>query len=447
MTELGIGRKEILSQRERLSDEQLGNLISAVGNLEGKAITLLLMEQGRIYSKGNLYHKFMGAQEERIGWKPDRAIPFQYCQFSLLPIGLVALGEKDHDLKTWGYGVTPYGEEEGIPLAGLLLDFSEKHPEFSLSQVFGSTNSPSQPKNIQTPEGETEFKSRSPILRLKIFRKLIAAKLPIRESDLASTIGENAGMIGRHLALLADSHIISYESIRKDQPQSFYALSSEKPNERLTQHSAFSSLTEKVYSFFLNLGPSKQITLEDITDSLIAANSEMGKLNKQALKRRISTICSYLAKQHYLVQGKFKEGLESEITLSDTQKATLLELVALINRFQGQEPEILEEGRRKAMKIIHNPHRVSHLLRKAKESSGRANKLSQGEGADFVLSLIKEHPGASVEDIFKFQDRKPRLSMANIGVIVHRLRGNDRVSVSRRTVKNRFTAVDSEREN
>ncbi len=447
MTELGIGQKEILSQREKLSNEQLGNLISAVGNHEGKAITLLLMEHGRIYSVRNLYHEFMGAQGEKIGWRPNPITPFEYCHFSFLPIGLVASWERDPDLKTRGYGITPYGEKEGVPLVGLLLDFSERHPEFSLSQVFGSTSSPSQPKDIQTPEGKANFKKRAPILRLKIFRELVAAKLPIRESDLANAIGEYAVMIGQHLAQLADLNIIFYESTKKDQPYTFYTLSQERPNEKPKQYSTLPSLTDKVYNFFLNLSPSTEVNREEIADSLIKANPEMGKLNKQALEYNISAICSYLAKQHYLEQGKFRQVLQSEITLSDAQKTTLLELVDLIDRFQGQDPDILEEGRRKAMEIINDPQRVFHLLKKAKESSAHANRSSQEESKDYIRSLIEKHPQATNTDLFHLQHRKPRLSRSTIKNITHFLKENNRVAVSGGKTQQHFTAVDPEREN
>lgn len=447
MTELGIGQKEILPQREKLSSEQLGSLISAVGNLEGKASTFLLMEHGRIYSKGNLYHEFMRAQGERIGWRPHRTIPFQYCQFSFLPIGLVAFEEIDPSLKTWGYGITPYGEKEGVPLAGLLLDFSERHPEFSLSQVFGSTSSPSQLKDIQTPEGKTNFKKRAPILRLKIFRELVRAELPIRELDLAYAVGENPATIGQHLARLADLHIIFYESTKRDQPYAFYKLSQERPNERPKQYSTLPSLTEKVYNFFVNLGPSRGVSPEDIADSLIYENPEMVELDKKALQSNIVGICSYLSRQKYLEQGKFKEGLQSEITLSDIQRAALLELVTLINRFQEQDPETLEEGKRKAMEIINDSERVSRLLKKTKQNSAHANRSSQERSKDYIRSLIERHPQATNTDLFNFQDRRPRLSRPTVRNVTRSLQRENRVNVSIRRMKKHFTAVDSEGEN
>ncbi len=443
MNEAGIGRAETLPHRERLSDEQLGNLISAVGNHEAKALTLLLMEHDRVYSEQELFNRFINMQGGRVGWRPNKRLPFDYCRLSLSPIGLVAKEELEPDLHTYGYGITEYGERIGIPLAGLLLDFSEKHPEISLLRVFGSTNSSSQSKNVQTPEGEIEYKNRAPILRLKIFWELVTRNLPIRTTDLVNAMGgKDKALIGRHLAKLADSGIISYESSKSDQPFSFYTLSSKRPTEEPKQYVYDLSLTKQVYNFFLNQDPPKQVTLEEITDSLMQTNPQMDKLNKKGLRSYISNICSYLTKRHYLERGKFKYDLHSEITLAEQQKSTLLEFVTLIGRFQKQDSEILKEGQRKAMEIINNPQRASDLLKKAKEASPNANRLSIGERSNDVLSFIQDHPGSTNTDLFNTQNRKPKLSKSNLQKITRFLEQSNRVTASKEKKAKHFTAVD-----
>src|SRR3989344_5311749 len=129
--------------REKLSDEELGNLISAVGNHEAKAITLGLMLPGNTYSAYQLYKGIIGLQGEDMGWNISDRVPFGYCQSTLYPIGLVAQELIDPDLKTVGFMKTSRGRNEGDALAGLTLDFSLRYPEFSLQDFFGNTASSS----------------------------------------------------------------------------------------------------------------------------------------------------------------------------------------------------------------------------------------------------------------------------------------------------------------
>lgn len=422
-------------------------LISSVGNNEAKAMTLLIMQHDRIYSGSELFREFIGAQGEKVGWRPNKSIPFQYCQDSLSPIGLVAKEAIDEQLTTWGYGITPLGEREGKALIGLLLDFSEEHPELSLLQVWGSTNSPSKSKYIQTSEGEAEYKNRAPITRLKIFWELVTRQLPIRTRDLANAIGEDESKIGHHLDQLLKSNIISYETIGSDQPYAFYKLSKERPINPPKQYKTSPFLTKQIYDLFLNSDPSKQIAREEIADSLIQTTPKIEKVDKKSLQRTISSICSYLAKENYLKQVKYGRDLQSEITLSDQQKATLLELVTLIDRFQRQDSKILEEGRRKAMVIINNPERVANLMKKAKENSGNANKLPIEEHANYFLSLIQDHTGSTNTDLYNLQDRKPKLAKGSIRGITQLLEKKNKVTVSREKNQKHFTAVDSEGEN
>lgn len=128
-------------KKERLSDEELGNLLAAFGNNEAKAVTLIAMRKGVIYSEYDLYSAVIEKQGEGVGWRQSRGVPFTYCRSSFENIGLVAKSVSDPVLETWGYLKTDYGEELGDALAGLLLDFSLRHPEVSLYDIFGSTTS------------------------------------------------------------------------------------------------------------------------------------------------------------------------------------------------------------------------------------------------------------------------------------------------------------------
>lgn len=175
-----------VATRERLTDEQLGNLISAGGNHAAKAITLILMADSNIYSEDDLHRTLLFHQDQQIGWRMRKEVPFSYCARSLAPIGLVTKEVIDPDLSTYGYQITDYGKRIGIPFYGLMLDWSEKH-RINLTEFWGATHSRSpitQIQQVSTGE-EAEFKKRAPITTLKILRQLVTAPdLPIREIDL-----------------------------------------------------------------------------------------------------------------------------------------------------------------------------------------------------------------------------------------------------------------------
>ena len=89
--------------KEKLSDERLGDLLSAVGNHEAKAITLILMRNGNVFDRSNLYGEVLSSQGESKKWRVGWGDPFKYWRHSLAPIGLVAKKTLSKDLSTYGY--------------------------------------------------------------------------------------------------------------------------------------------------------------------------------------------------------------------------------------------------------------------------------------------------------------------------------------------------------
>ncbi len=76
--------------KERISDEEIGDLISAIGNSEAKAITFGLMQSSTIYSMQDANSMVNNAQGQFKGWKQGTSNPFDYMSHSFAPVGLVA---------------------------------------------------------------------------------------------------------------------------------------------------------------------------------------------------------------------------------------------------------------------------------------------------------------------------------------------------------------------
>ncbi len=371
---------------ERLSDEQLGNLISSVGNHEAKAITLLLMQPDVIYTQRDLFRIIINAQGERPGWRMHSSVPFEYCQNSLSPIGLVAKEVLEREgLTTYGYLITEYGIKVGVPLAGYMLDFSQKYPDFSLIDIFGATQSSSQTKEL--PDQGIEFKKRAPITRLKIFWELLTSSLPIREVYLAKSLGEkNETIIKDHLEALGGKGVISYEATEHGSPFAFYQLNPDHPPEQPLAYRDQPSLTERVYRV-LQEDPVREWAWESLTRYLGYTN----------LPRTISSILSHLEKTGYAKRGKFSEEYRSEVNLTGEQRAMLAELMAILDRFQTQDPQVLQNGKKLAFSLT--PSDVAALMGKAKEHSNNASAQPQEETALELLTIVSENPGLTSSKI------------------------------------------------
>ena len=204
---------------------------------------------------------------------------------------------------------------------------------------------------------------------------LLSENLPIREIDLARLTEEEIGVIKNHLSQLSTYGIITYYSIKADTPFSFYRSSPTFPDRDPDVYKYHKSYTQEIYDIIKD-NPSSSFSIEQITDMLIQRNPGRNDLDRTSLSAACSRILSHLEKRGYVKKVKFGHNMQSEISLSPDQRIVLVDLVNIIENFQAQDPQFLEEGRIKARKIISDPDRVASLLVKARDNSPKANRDS-----------------------------------------------------------------------
>lgn len=413
---------------ERLSDEQMGSLVSAL-HTEQNCTTLLAMKPRVVYSRGDLNRAVLQAQGENIGWAIKKGSALGYCRNSLAPIGLVAR-------ETFGYKKTDYGERFGDPLAGLLLDWSKRFNNVSLYRILGSSHSPSQ-REIELQPETIEYKKRSPIFRRKIFRKLVTAELPIREADLAETLSESPMKISQHLIALQRYNIITYEAKKTDQPYSFYKAFSNKPEHAPSSYRHDSILTQNVYQILLS-DLEKRWTAKDIVDRIIQENPEKED-NRKDLIDRTSKVTFHLLRNGYLERGKFSGEVQSEITLTEEQKEPLVDLINILDAFQNQDPETLQRGRQLAAYFIAHPQEISQLMLKAKEHSVHVNPTSAIETEEHILSIVEKYPDSAASKIRDVLEKEygKEISDHRVRIFLGHLKQQDRIvgSKEKTTIK------------
>lgn len=409
MTE-GLGERPIRGikeQKERLSDEELGNLLAAIGNHEAKAVTLLVMRPGEIYTRGELFKELSRAQGKDKGWKIHSDTLFSYCEDSLAPIGLVAKEALNPDLSTYGYSKTEYGKEIGDLLAGLLLDFSLRHPDISLIDIFGQTMSRAKESTISST---LQFKKRAPIARLNIFRALLQVQhLPITETGLLKMFpGLNifTNVRGKHLLSylrpLSEKGILSFRTIDKN-PRSLYRLAALVPEEDPppyynSQGYPHIRLTRLVWRTVRN-NPEKLWSREEIAQHLTEEHTDLARNQRKGLASNISVILVHLHKEGYLGNLSLPQ---SEISINDTQRGILSDLLTLLDKVQNRDKEVLETGKKLADRLKVNPGIIAELLRKAREHSAHARQQSTSETVKNIKTILSKYPNSTAKEITKY---------------------------------------------
>ena len=383
---INISKTQSPERREPLSYEQLGNLISTF-NHEAKALTLLLMNTGSVYSRSDLFKRFIEIQGKPVAWVCNHSRLFSYCIESLAPIGLVAKEYIGEDFYTYGFAKTKFGDKLGVPFAGLMLDFSDRHSTLSLITIFSNTQTNAlSSKTIEIPEGSTDYKKRAPITTYNILQRLLTQTLPIRQKDLMDQLPEEKShsVVSHHLNRLKKNDIITYHSYAY-----YQAIDPTRPLAHYQSH--YPTLTQNVYQIVCE-NSAFYLSSNEIREKLLQRYTQLKRSNQKSLLIHISSVISFLKKNSYLSKKMFDYKTQSEINLTTEQRNILTDLMNIIDRFQQQDRAILEEGRKKAEEIITDPHRVANLLHKVRTFSTQINATPIDVTHQRILAIIRENP-------------------------------------------------------
>lgn len=404
-----------LAPKKEIGEEELGTLISAFGNHELKALTLASMRPGIIYtrrvSEGTTLAQELRErlQGKRTTWAIWSGHLFGYCQDSLShPLTIVTRKTVDSDLGIYGYNITDYGTEKGQALAGHLLEWSLKFDK-SLIEVFGSTSSGGISKEIKVGEETVEFKKRAPITRFKIFWGLLTSSLPIRVVDLANAIGETKEIIQDHLINLARFGVVYYKAIRSEQPYSFYQLADERPSQEPQPYRRGSSraptLTRRIYNLF-TANPNLRASQAEVYQRLIEIYSSYQERKQSGMRTTINSILSSLEQQGFVRHEGFRQGIKSEINLTEDQRIMLYELLEILDKFQSGNREFWQEGRKKAQDILADPEKLVKLINKAQKTSPGTERIPREDLEDQLSSLLSRYPNSTVRQLREYLERE-----------------------------------------
>lgn len=410
--------ENLIGKRERplgrVTDEELGNFVSAFGNSEGKSLLLLCLsrEPNRVFTQRGMESALSSVQEiyprwhsnyreDQDGWAVSSAGPQGWCRDSLEPIGLVANQVVDQYHSSYGYCITAKGLEKGVVFAGLLLDFSYRH-KISLTDLFGYTFAPgAKVSTVILNDGqEIEVKKRNPITRLKIFWEIATAKLPLRAFDIGNATGAtDDNTTGRILAELGRLGLVEYEyrdpesySLYRYVPQPFIEPTPIK-------YDLKDSITRDVFSV-LKQEPDRWFDAEDICTILRErfpkrkrqANLKTAvwhSLGQKLIPRKLIELSDFNSYDHVL----------SSASLDEYQRRFLIELLTLLDNYANCDPETWQKGRQLANQILQDSRKARLLMEKAKKSSPNADKPSAAQKRDILADKVRAFPGHTSSEI------------------------------------------------
>lgn len=431
-------------KNEPLSDEEMGNLLAAIGNNEAKALTLIAMKRGSIYTPKRLRKAVWEIQGDKKGWPISDMAVLGYCRFSFEDIGLVAKSVSDSIRGTWGYIKTDYGEEQGDALAGLLLDFSLNHEGVSLYQIFGATQSTSEEREVDSSAGKTEFKTRSPLRRLRVLWELVTSEGQMSVTTLSKLLDENPDMINAHLERLSVFNLVHFETTKFGEEITAYQLSENLPDQPPTLLFHRPTLTKSMYEL-ISSDPNKTWGTHELIEAINTKRKAVNKLPLSRPNARFVGILKHLEREGYVTQIGFKGEERSKVWVDEDQRVVLIDILTLIDNFQRQDPEVLREGRLLAANFTGTE--FSKLWAKAKKYSSMANKVPREDSRNEVLDYLREHPKSTTAQLTtylsKIQERN--VAQANTRFLLNELRNSGLVAKSQDKVVK--WSVSSQQEN
>lgn len=420
-------------ERGRLPEQKLFDLLASVGNAEHKALELLVMWNGgvgrEIFTSGSLFNRVMDHQIKTGGWNMASSLPFNHCEKSFAPIGLVAQ-EYISGGTEWGYQITDFGIKEGMPLAGLLLKWSFDHPELSSYGIFGSTHS-------NTLKREEQSKRRSPEARYKILYELITfpENKKIEIKDIADTIELARSNISKHASELSRSGVLTYESAEYGMPVSHWKAKKDVPIDNQNPPKKYPNLTQDLWSI-----------LKSLPNNFISAEQVLLEFTKRYPQKKIhhfdniSRALSYLQREGYVERRKFGNEFRSEIKLSDEQRETIKSLIDLIDKFASGDKATIEQGKAFARKVFTDKGLFANLMLKAKESSPHANFFSKEEMNSNILALLWGNPNATGKEIREiFVNKYKKISRLRINVFLRDLASQGKIIAAESKQGNRYS--------
>lgn len=356
--------------------DRLGDLLAAVGNHEGKALTFLAMEEDVEYGVSSLHRRFLEIQGDRPVFVGTVNLQQKYVTYTFEPVGLVA--------RTLAGGrflrhVKTDVDQTATALAANLLILTEGLPT-PLMQLFGKT-------------AAKEGQQRSPIRRLDALRVIHGSREPITQAHLLKAV-DLGYALGAMLTSLHDAGWICYETSMTAELKSSYRVTTPlipEPHEK--------SFTREIRRFLnaqLTANPGGVVTRDEIEDALLAQPEWAGRYIRDQLQGAMKRLADRGAVQ---LEESFRgQRAHSSIWLTEEQRDRIGRLLLVLDAIQADDPVAVRQGVTAATHLLADPARVRAFMKRCFESNkALVNPLTAAQKERVVLKALASGPATSAE--------------------------------------------------
>lgn len=335
--------------------DKLGRYLSAFGNHEAKALTLLIFSNTtEILDKYELNHRVVTSTGGV--WRQHYVATESYCSGSLQEIGAVTTEVIDKNNNLYGYVLTPDGQKDGQPMAAYLLLKAYQYA-YSLYDLFGATVS------------FTEH--RSPQHSFAILNALAMAGAAITREELISRVCMNPSTVSANLNRLSKNGLIDYQAHSPEVVgKARYQLNQKQRGTEPKTVGTAASLTRGVWEVAISK-PDIALSMYDVTN-IIRGDPELSARfgHLRSLEKMVSNMLGGLREQG-LVTTPFK-GLRarSRVEFSGNNSNTKLfvkEVFPKLIAFIEQDPLTVKEFNDAKQFVSSDTQKARELRRAAME--------------------------------------------------------------------------------
>jgi hypothetical protein len=326
---------------------RLAQLLAAVGNHEGKALTFVSMEDDEAYGVSGLHKRFLEIQGDQVAFRGTVNLQQKYVIHSFEPVGLCA--RTLHDGRFLRHEKTD-PDHLATALAGTVMRHSERW-EASLLEVFGKTSRKAGSAN------------HAPIRRLDLLRAIVDSRGALSQAELSrrSGVGNAAGPT-MALQALAKARMLTYDSVATYEMKTSYRVRAPvvlAPRARSMSRVVAAYLNDRLAHA---TGP-LLVSRDEIEDHLAAYVQWQDLYIRDTLQRLMGRLAALGAVG--LVDHFFGQTSHSAVSLTPEQHERAGSLVSDLDRWERGEPRALRRGLADARAISEDPTRVRALLAKA----------------------------------------------------------------------------------
>jgi hypothetical protein len=290
-----------------------------------------------------------------------------WCNGSLEPNGLVVRAESDRSPTQ--VAISEKGRAQGLPLAGLLLDFSEVY-EIPLNAVFGGTAS--------------RYGLRSPLIRYRLIGKLLTHSKGTTLQALVESSGAAAQpIIQKHLRKLSVAGLVEYNDWDEGVNQTRYRLVDRgyEPQSRATPW-----LAQAVK----RLRQTETVTIDEfVAHYRSKLPRETSGLSRDQISRQTVSKLFHLVKRGVVDKPEGRSANQTvPVRLTKEQAEMWTDLIGRLKSFRLQEPEALDQYGQLAYDLLRYPGHVASLLNRSAEASALARTDTKKDLSTAVLSVL-----------------------------------------------------------